>query len=342
MPYVRRSNYRRNFNNSSTSAASKLQKSAKKLYTKRKQVKRNARPMVNKNAIDILARKVASLSRQTHGSVQCLRQRAEVSGQLWGHTKPLALCMENIYTNSRMYSGSWDLINNIPRTFYDATFLKYSLRNGGDENTSVSIPDAYNYWANAQDDTVSFEKFLPISSYYDITFSKEMAPYDDDIWIRVDIVKVKKHMLHSPTHMLALPDNLHGLKNMAVSPTSMEHQKNAFNPTYFKVVKTRWVKLSLGGQRYYVNTDTQDAAGTTETLRNYKLVERHMKIFHKFPNKLIVPDLKTSDNINDDFVRSQEPEHLTWMVFNVSAASNSPNIFIRRTNKWRDADGIAA
>ena len=67
------------------------------------------------------------------------------------------------------------------------------------------------------------------------------APLDDDIWVRVDVVQVKKHMLHSPSHMLALPDNLQGLKNMAVSPTDQEHQKNAYNPQlYFKVVKTRW------------------------------------------------------------------------------------------------------
>ena len=340
MPYGRPRNYRRNYRARTTGAAAKLQKTAKRAYTKRKPVKRTARPMVNKNAIDILARKVAKLSRQTHGSIQCIRQRCEVNGELWGHTKPMAACMENIYTSSRLYSGTWDLINNVPRVFYDATFDKYSLRNGADGVNSVSIPDAYNYWAGAQDDTVSYEKFLPISSYYDITFSKEMAPLDEDIWIRVDVVQVKKHMLHSPAHMLALPDNLQGLKNMAVSPTDQEHQKNAYNPQYFKVLQTKWVKLSLGGQRYYVNSDS--VTQTANTIRNYQQVDRHIKIYHKFPNKLIVPDLKTSDNINDDFVRSQEPEHLTWMIFNVSCAAHAPNIYIRRTNKWRDADGIAS
>ena len=340
MPYGRKRTYRRMSRYATAGAAAKLQKKAKSAYTKRKPVKRAARPMVNKNAIDILARRVARLTRSQYGSVQRVRQRAEVNGEVWGHTKPMAICVENIYTSSRVYSGHWDLINNTPRIFVDATFDKYSLRNGADGVNSASIPDAYNYWAGAQDDTVSFEKFLPISSYYDITFSKEMAPLDEDIWIRVDVVQVRKHMLHSPSHMLALPDNLQGLKNMAVSPTSQEHQKNAYNPQYFKVLKTRWVKLSCGGQRYYVNSDS--VTQTANTLRNYQQVERHIKIFHKFPKKLIVPDLKTTDNINDDFVRSQEPEHLTWMIFNVSCAAHAPNIYIRRTSKWRDADGIAS
>ena len=41
-----------------------------------------------------------------------------------------------------------------------------------------------------------------MSTSYDITFTKEMYPLVDDIWIRVDLVQVKKHMLHSPAHML--------------------------------------------------------------------------------------------------------------------------------------------
>ena len=60
-----------------------------------------------------------------------------------------------------------------------------------------------------------------------MTFSKEMAPLDDDIWCRVDIVRVKKHMLHSTQHMLALPNNLQGLRNMAMDRTNAEQQKNA-------------------------------------------------------------------------------------------------------------------
>ena len=344
MPYGRRPTYfRRSSGYRRTGgAADKVQKAAKKAYTKRKPVKRTARPIVNKLSIDILARKVAALGRQRHGDVQVQRQRAVVDGHVWGHTKPMAICIENIYEDSRVYSGYYNMVDRKPVVYLDARFRKYSLKNGADSNNSVPIPDAYSYWANAQDDSVSFEKFLPLSSSYDILFSKEMAPYDDDIWIRVDVVKVKKHMLHSEAHMLALPDNLQGLKNMAISACSLEHQKNAYNPMYFKVMSTKWVKLSLSGQRYYTNTDTVDAAGTTETLRNTHIVERHLKIFHKFPSKLIVPDLKTTDNINNDFVRSQEPEHLTWMIFNVSAASNAPDIHIRRSNRWRDSDGIAA
>ena len=326
-----------------STAASKIQRAARAKLARSKPIRGAAqRAKVNTISITALARKVNSLARSQVGNYQCQRQRTVVDGHVWGHTKPMAICVENIYEDSRVYSGYWNPADAKPEVFLDARFWKYSLKNGADSASSVTIPDVYNYWANAQDDSVSFEKFLPISSSYDITFRKEMAPLDDDIWIRIDVVKVKKHMLHSPAHMLALPDNLQGLKNMAVSGCSLEHQKNAFSPQFFHVVSTKWVKLSVGGQRYYVNTDTQDAAGTTETLRNYHMVERHVKIFHKFPNKLIVPDIKTTDDITHDFVRSQEPEHLTWMVFNVSAASNAPDIHIRRTNRWRDSDGIAS
>ena len=33
-----------------------------------------------------------------------------------------------------------------------------------------------------------------------------------------------------------------------------------------------------------------------------------MKFYHKFPNKMITPDLKTED-VDWDFIRSQETEH---------------------------------
>ena len=101
-------------------------------------------------------------------------------------------------------------------------------------------------------------------------------------------------------------------------------------------------KMSLNGQRYYVDSNTIHAAGVTETMRNYKDVQKTVKIYHKFPKKLIVPDLKGSDDVTFDFIRTQQPEDLTWMVFNVSCASNAPNVHIRRCNRWRDSEGIAA
>ena len=108
--------------------------------------------MVNKNAIDILARKVATLTRSQHGSVQVQRQRTTVDGEVWGHGKPMAICMENIYAMSRLYSGYWNPATSQPMVFRDATFVKYTLRNGLDEDHSATIPDAYNFLAGAQDE----------------------------------------------------------------------------------------------------------------------------------------------------------------------------------------------
>ena len=82
MPYGRRTTYRRNSSTRPAGAAAKLQNTAENVYAKLTPVKRTARPMVNKNAIDILARKVASLTRAQHGSVPCLRRRCEVNGTL--------------------------------------------------------------------------------------------------------------------------------------------------------------------------------------------------------------------------------------------------------------------
>lgn len=330
-----------------STAASKIQRAARAKLARSKPVRGVAqRAKVNTISITKLARAVSQLKRQQVGSYQTQRQRCEVDGHIWGHAKPIAICLENIYEDSRVYSGAWNYVAGKPEVFEDARFRKYTLRNGLDGANSQTIPDEYNYWANAQDDSVSLEKFLPLSTSFDITFAKAMSPLDDDIWIRMDVVKVKKHMLHSPAHMLALPDNLQGIGNMALSATSLEQQKNAFNPQYFSVIQTKWVKLSLDGQRYHVNTDTHDAAGDTSTVRNYKDVQRTVKMYHKFASKMIVPDLKTLnteiDGVNMAFVRSQEPEHLTWLVFNVSCAANAPNILIRRTNRWRDSDGIAA
>ena len=52
-------------------------------------------------------------------------------------------------------SHFWNAATNLPMVFHDANFDKYSLKNGGDGVHSAPIPDAYNYWAGAQDDTVS-------------------------------------------------------------------------------------------------------------------------------------------------------------------------------------------
>lgn len=326
-----------------STAASKIQRAARAKLTRSKPVRGTAqRAKVNTISITKLARAVSQLKKTQVGNYQVQRQRCEVDGHVWGHTKPMAICMENIYEDSRVLSGYWNPAQAKAEIYQDARFRKYSLKNGLDAANSMTIPDQYNYWSNAQDDSVSFQKFLPLSSSYDISFTHSMSPLDEDIWIRIDVVKVKKHMVHSDRHMLALPDNLQGLKNMAISATSLEHQKNAYNPQFFNVIKTKWVKLSLDGQRYHVNTQTMNAAGLAITERNYKDVSKTIKMYHKFPNKLIVPDLKTTDEITFDFIKSQEPDTLTWMIFNTSCASNAPNINIRRTNRWRDSDGIAA
>ena len=142
-------------------------------------------PQVKKDQKDSIEKIMFVPMKTQHGSVQCQRQRAEVNGNVWGHAKPMAVCMENIYASSRVFSDYWNPATNLRMVFHDSMFGKYSLRNSlrnnADGVNSAAIPDAYNYWSG--DDSVSFEKFLPISSFYDITFTKTMAPLDEDIWI---------------------------------------------------------------------------------------------------------------------------------------------------------------
>ena len=40
------------------------------------------------------------------------------------------------------------------------------------------------------------------------------------------------------------------------------------------------------------------------------MVTRTIKIFHKFPNKLIVPDLKTTDDIDNEIIRKNRRSSL--------------------------------
>ena len=128
-----------------STAASKIQRAARAKLARSKPVRGTTqRAKVNTISITKLARQIQSLKQTQVGNYQVSRQRAELSGMIWGYTKPFAVCVENIYHDSRVLSATWNSVTQKPEVFKDAFFHQYTLKNGLDGTNSMSIPDEYN------------------------------------------------------------------------------------------------------------------------------------------------------------------------------------------------------
>jgi len=335
-----------------STAASKIQRAARAKLARAKPVRGTAqRSKVNTISITKLARQISSLKRADNGPRQTMMQRVHVPATEWLHNTPLCFTVNNFRTGTHMMKGFWHpgaspSSEGSPKLAYLDAWHKADLH----KDFSTELPDTFNYWAGAQDDNVSRQSYLPLSSRMEFDFRAVMTVGQEDIWVRCDLIQPKKILRNSTAKMLGLPTNLFALKDMALNETSVTDIRNKYNPTYFTVKKTKWVKLSA---RTTSNQYTVDAAGTnplysptTQPQQVERTKRMHINWYGKGEKvQLGLPEEGTTEDAmqttsSENFFSNVEEDKCQYLIFNVSGPQGV-EIFGRRTLAWRDKVGIS-
>lgn len=331
-------------------AASKIQRAARAKLARAKPVRSTKqRAQVNTISITKLARQITQLKRADNGPRQTMMQRVHVPASEWLHNTPLSFTVNNFRTGTHMMKGFWHAgvppDAGSPKLAYLDAWHKANLH----EDLSIELPDNFNYWSGAQDDNVSRQSYLPISSRMEFDFRANMAVGQEPIWIRVDLIQPKKILRNSTAKMLGLPTNLYALKDMALNETSMDTIRNKFNPTFFTVKKTKWIRLAAPTtQSQYVVTAAQ-ANPLYQDTHAAQHVERTKRIHINWYGKgekvqLGLPEEGTTEDAmqttsSENFFSNVEEDKCQYLIFNTSGVG--VEIFGRRTLAWRDKVGIS-
>lgn len=333
-----------------STAASKIQRAARAKLARSKPVHGTTqRSKINTISITKLARQIGQLKRADDGPRQTMMQRVHVPATEWLHSTPLCFTVNNFRTGTHMMKGFWQPDQQgggNPKLAYLDAWHKADLH----QDLSTELPDTFNYWAGAQDDNVSRQSYLPLSSRMEFDFRAVMTIGQEDIWVRVDLVQPKKILRNSTAKMLGLPTNLFALKDMALNETSTTNIRNKYNPTYFTVKKTKWVCLSARTTMNQYTVDPVHNNHFTQPTTQPQQVERTKRIHLNWYGKgekvqLGLPEEGTTEDASmttssENFFSNVEEDKCQYLIFNVSGPQGV-EIFGRRTLAWRDKVGIS-
>ena len=325
MPYgaTQRTAYRRGQRAARASAARKKSVSKARGAVKRIQRKAPRVTQVTKNrqSVVALSKSVYKIERSLLGARQENRSHwqfdnsnPQTSGEYFDQNRPFCFCAEWFHLANTPYSvtggasGSLYHARAMPE-FNDASDYMFNATN-----------NIYDQWKNAYDDIVSTEQYLPLYLKMQFEFNCSLNVSDEDIWIRIDVVKQRKVLrkgLAPHQYSITLPDGIPSFSKLA---TSDMMSRNAINPTFYKKVqKTRWCLLK-----------NRDSPATARNIR--KLMTVNMK----FPNKVIKPDIEPGQS----FLFNLPPDELSWIVVSTSANTFKPiKMEIMRHTVWRDQHG---
>lgn len=278
-------------------------------------------PRVVKNTASIaqLSRAVRTLQKQQIGAAQkritvfTYTPSATPPQVSFDQMTPLAICLQDMAYNANVYqsdvSSGFSVAGN---------FVRQNVWNAG---------NIYDMWQNANDDSVSTERFLPTYIEFLLEFEVTMAASDETQVVRIDIVKPNK-VLQKTTggggHNLTLPDGLPAFQRLADERISTQQK---LNPEYFrKQMKTRYIKFK-----------------NSESPSNARVIRKVVKVTHKFKPKIIDCDIQTGQS----FLHNMDPSDLSWLILSHSEAQKGDvnyrmKLDIRRTCYWRDQHGVAA
>lgn len=177
------------------------------------------------------------------------------------------------------------------------------------------------YHFKEQDNTASKVLYQPISSTLHFQVHKgAMAPGDEPLVIRVDIIKQKK-ILMNEHRVLQLPHSVGGLASLAYENVRL---RNKYNPEYIQVLQTKYMYL-----------DNNKGTSTNEIRSSCKI---HVPL-----GGYLRPDADAVDNQGNymDWYQNIDPKKQIWCVISYSSttALASVDINIIRENRWRDQHG---
>ena len=331
MPYgTSRKRAARSFGASRTSAAKTIQAAARRrAFTKArgglKSVSRIQRqpyaPRLIKNTASIaqLSRAVKTLQGRQLGDFQSNRERLGFQPDGYFTTaKPMCFCVSDFvqYTTdvgaptwvTNLNDGANKHSNFVTQT------RSYMIANTNEKNF---------YDFKQGDNTASKVLYAPISSTLNFEVHKgAMAPGDEPLVVRIDIVRQKKTLV-TATRVLKLPESIGGLGNLCVENAG---NRNRYNKQYFEVLQTKYL---------YLNNRTGSA--TTEIRKQCKIHVPLAKYGY------LRPDADAEDNAGNytDWYNNTDTSKQIWCVMSFSSQSAlaSVDINIHRENRWRDQHG---
>lgn len=317
-----RRSYRRSRSYTPRSSTSTGNSAVKRDYKKAATAPRT-KPAANKSAIMTLSRQVKALQVSKIGAFQKEFQYCQLGD---GSTKfkdiqPLLFALNDMTHRAPIFIGSRDntVTPAINGHVIDANWLDASPYGGGPNNEDFS------YWKNANSDTADKVGYMPISTKVNFNMQVENMQTNQEIWFRIDIIKMKKSLLYSNLHKLALPNNVQGLARLASNSMA---DRNRINREFFTVIKTKWVKFS----------NDHDQSRTLKKFFTYSL---------KFPKQKSVETMSASDTLSTStgtlpqtFYTNVPQDDIYWCLVNTNLGDNSGQCKLEMTRyiSYRDKD----
>lgn len=321
----RKSRYSRTSTAARSSRVAKARSGGNKAVAKTQKSRYVPKTVKNTSSIYTLARQVKSLQRAQIGQVQKNYERLEFGNHTvtWSEGQNFLFAMNDFTDESPLFGGKTDSTtfpgNNVPGYIVESQFQHHTPVFAGFGD--------YSYWKGANDDQANKDCYLPLSSEINMSFNANNLKSGYTVWIRVDIFKMKKVLLHSNVHRLSLPSNMQALGKMA---TDNLQNRNRFNKTYFNLIKTKWIKLH--------NNQETDMP-----------VTGYFKHWQKFPEKVLKLDMDHHvetpvGNVDPKFITNVPQDDIYWCMLSCSNDQNTGNHItgtISRLNKYRDNEGVA-
>lgn len=303
----------------------------------------------NTSSIRVLAKQVKSLQRSQVGRVQSKIQSwriPQVVLSSWDTVSfwrgaPIAFALNDFTDQANVYMAHEHLDSTGQTASATTIYNKHPWSSFNGLNHTGSINDSSmtylkdnSYWRTQQDNTVSAEYYLPLSSDVMFEFSRQMTPLEETECIRIDIVKPKKFHVQSVYSQLTLPAGLIGLQNLAAKTM---FERNKLNPRYFTVVKTKFL---------YFKNSASTAANTDR-----RKITRTFRFRTRFPDKVMALDLNAHNTVptgqgqtvdNADFIDLVNPKDVHWCLISTSQPSFNDtkwDMSMMRTIRWRDPHG---
>ena len=276
-------------------------------------------PRLIKNTASIaqLSRAVKTLQNTKLGDYQTVRARLGFQPATYFSTNAATcFCVNDFVQYGGEGAPTWVTNNNdgANKHSYFTTLIRNQIAAGTNEKNY--------YHFKSQDNAASHVVYHPISSTLHFQVHKgAMAPGDEPLTIRIDIVKQKK-ILTNDTRVLKLPHSIGGLGHLADENAST---RNKYNSEYIQVLQTKFL--------YLTNKDS----GTKEVRKNCKIHVPLSKYGY------LRPDSDAVDNAGNytDWYNNSDPKKQIWCIISYSATSalSSVDINIIRENRWRDQHG---
>jgi len=322
------------------SSRSKAARTAKTARSRNKPVARiyrkaatapRTRVAVNRSAITTLARQVRTLQNQQIGQLQRNFETAAITGgdYGWNIDNPMCFAANNFLKSAPIYIGHWDTT-----TYPGKSVPGHVVRtNWAHANpTGFVTGKEFDYWAHCNDDEASHSSYKALSTTINFNLEAIAIPANKTYWVRIDLLKMKKVMLHSNVRKLSLPTNMQALGHLCDDNMM---KRNKINPEYFRCIQTKWIKL------------THEAA-TNKTLEKWVQMHIPFKSSRATQKLDLRADVTTSTGlVQETFLSNMPQDDIYWVVMSNNVTNDNQStvelkVEMTRTTRYRDALGVAA